>query len=174
MIKKNFLILLVCSFFGMAGQELPKDSLPKIYRLKQFTTEKQISIRVGVGFQKAFYSELGLALHKCTYGDTGFFSNDFYSALEWTPNKEHNIYGLKVGYEANAFLLNLGLELKYQTDFMKKDVVITPKIGLGIFGDANIFYGYNISTNNNPFTQTIGNHQMGIIFNINNHFLNYQ
>lgn len=174
MIKINFLLILICSCFAMSGQEIPKDSLSEIYRYKQFTTEKQISIRVGAGFQKAFYSELGLALHTCTYGDTGFFSNDYYSAIEWTPNKEHNIYGLKVGYEANAYLLNIGLEVKYQTDFIKKDVVITPKIGLGIFGDVNIFYGYNISANNNPFSQAIGIHQLGIIFNINNHFLSYQ
>ena len=61
----------------MSGQEPINDSLQKTVRNKQFSTEKQISIRVGAGFQKAFYSELGLAFHKCTYGDTGFFSNAF-------------------------------------------------------------------------------------------------
>ena len=112
-----------------------------------------------------------LALHKCNYGCTGFFSNDFYTALEWTPDKEDDLYGLKVGYEVNAYLLNLGLEVKYQTSFQKNDVVITPKIGLGLYGDVNIFYGYNISINNSPFKHIISNHQFSIVFNLNNHFL---
>lgn len=172
--KKSFLLILVCSCFVMSGQEIPKDSLQNTYINRQFTTEKQISIRVGAGFQKAFYTELGLALHKCIYGDTGYFSNAFYTAAEWNPNKVNDIYALKIGYEANAYLLNIGLEIKYQTDFTNKDIVITPKIGLGLFGDVNVFYGYNISTNNNPFSKTIGSHQVSIVFNFNKHFLSYQ
>jgi len=35
-------------------------------------------------------------------------------------------------------LLNLGLELKYQTDFKEKDLVITYKISLGLFGNVNL------------------------------------
>jgi len=98
-------------------------------------------------------------------------------SLAFMPNnslsiiKNRDIYGVKIGYEINAYLLNLGLETKYQTDFKEKDVVLTPKIGLGLYGDLNIFYGYNISINNSPFRETIGQHQLSIIFNINDHFL---
>ena len=168
--------ILVIMFVGvnLYAQETSRDSLDYFISNKQFGTEKQISIRVGGGLQKSFYTETGIAFHKCIYGDTGFFSNDFYTALEWTPNKNQNLYGLKFGYEANTFLLNVGLEVKYQTDFKKTDFVITPKVGLGLFGDVNIFYGYNISTNKNPFSDIIGNHQFSLIFNLNNHFLRYR
>lgn len=134
-------------------------------------TEKQISVRVGTGIQKNAYAELGASLHSCTYGCTGFFANDGYSAIEWTP--VNNIYGLKIGYEANIPLLNVGIETKYQTNFTKNDFVITPKIGLGIFGDVNLFYGYHISTNGSPFPE-IGHHQFSLILNLNNHFLGYR
>ena len=172
-VKSALLLIMICIGFTAFNQETPKDSIQFRPTNRHFGTEKQISFRVGVGLQKSFYTEIGLALHKCTYGDVGFFSNDFYSTIEWTPNKNANLYGIKVGYEANTslFLLNIGLELKYQTDFKQNDVVITPKIGLGVFGDINIFYGYSISTNNRPFKEIIGQHQLSIAFNFNNHFL---
>lgn len=173
--KLALFVIMLCVGCTVFSQEV-KDTLVRLPYNKHFRSEKQISIRVGVGKQKSIYTELGLALHKCNYGDVGFFSNDFYSALEWVPNREQNIYGLKLGYEANSFLflLNLGLELKYQTDFKENDLIITPKAGLGVFGDLNIFYGYNFSTNNDPFEEIIGHHQLSIVFNFNNHFLRYQ
>lgn len=174
MIKKSLFIVILCFGFTAFGQENKNDSVQPILTNHLFGSEKQISIRVGFGLQKSFYTELGIALHKCNYGDVGFFSNDLYSALEWTPTPEQDIYGLKIGYEANISLLNLGIEVKYQTDFTNRDVVITPKIGLGIFGDVNVFYGYNISTNHNPFIERIKHHQFSIVFNFNKHFLRYR
>jgi len=177
------LFIFICFGYSVFAQEKEKDSIKiKIpnYETKNYdlpyntysATLKQISVRVGAGLQDSFYTEIGATLHECTYGCTGFFSKGFYSAIEWVPTKNDDIYGLKVGCEFNAFLLNLGLELKYQTDFTYKDIVITPKIGLGMYGDINIFYGYNISTYNSPFPN-INNHQLSIILNLNRHFLGY-
>lgn len=168
-----FTLMAVFAGFIGFGQDTLKD-IPPLNR-GMFSSEKQVSLRVGGGLQKSFYTELGIALHKCNYSDVGFFSNDLYTSIEWTPNRQQNIYGLKVGYEANSFifLLNAGLEFKYQTDFTESDFVITPKIGFGLFGDANLFYGYHISTNKNPFAELIGHHQISIVFNINRHFLQY-
>lgn len=174
MIKECLFIIIICTGFSVFGQESQKDSLQPLLYNRLVTSEKQISIRVGGGFQRKVYTEIGLALHKCTYGDVGFFSNDFYTALEWFPNKENNLYGIKMGYEANANLINLALEVKYQTNFKEKDVAIIPKIGLGLFGDVNVFYGYSISTNKNPFSDIIGLHQLSIVFNFNKHFLKYK
>lgn len=179
MIKKVFLtIILLINLTTFAQDDIHKTSAKKVDTTSMlpnnnFREEKQISIRIGAGLQKSFYSEFGVALHTCTYGDTGYFSKAYYLALEWVPDKIDDIYSLKVGYETSALLVNLGLEMKYQTDFKTNDVVITPKIGFGIFGDLNISYGYNISTNSNPFSG-IGNHQFSIIFNLNKHFLSYQ
>ncbi|WP_158973644.1 hypothetical protein [Cellulophaga sp. L1A9] len=171
MIQKTLIVIIFFLGFTALGQETQKDTTEISSYNRQFNSEKQVSIRVGAGIQKSFYTELGLALHTCNYGDTGFFSNDIYSALEWTPNKEKDIYGLKIGYEVNAYLLNLGLEAKYLTDFKERDFVFTPKIGLGLYGDVNIFYGYTISTSNNPFSGNIGRHQLSIVLNLNKHFL---
>ena len=170
MIKSSLSICILCIGFMAFGQETQNDSIPN-WGSHHFSSEKQISFRVGAGIQKSFYTEIGLALHRCNYGDTGFFSNDIYSALEWTPSQGKDIYGLKIGYEVNAYLLNLALEAKYLSDFEEKDFVITPKIGLGLYGDVNIFYGYSISTHKNPFSKDIGRHQLSIILNLNKHFL---
>lgn len=171
-----FLFFHIILFFSFSvfGQEIQKDSIESLYYNRHITSEKQISIRVGGGIQRKLFTELGVALHKCTYGDTGFFSNDLYTAVEWFPNKHIDLYGFKIGYEANANGLNVALEIKYQTDFQQKDIVILPKIGLGIFGDVNVFYGYSISTNNEPYSKIIGRHQVAIVCNINNHFLRYR
>lgn len=132
--------------------------------------EKRISKRIGIGVQNHFYTEVGVALHKCWFTEMGPFANDMYTSLEWTPAK-NNIYGLKIGYEANVLLLNIGMEVKYQTNFNhSNDFVITPKLGLGILNDVNLFYGYNISTHKSPFTE-IGHHQFSFILNLNKHFL---
>lgn len=168
-----FIILITLTGFKVFGQDTVQvKPLQLQHPSSYFSTEKQISIRVGVGFRKSFYADLGLAIHKCNYSDVGYFSNDFYSALEWIPSRNQNVFGVKIGCQANAYLLNVGLELKYQTDFTHNDFVITPKIGLGLFGDVNLFYGYNISTNNKPFPQ-IGSHQFSLVLNLNRHFLRY-
>jgi len=134
-------------------------------RMRSYTTTvEQISIRVGGGVQKNGYLELGGTWYTCTYGCTGYFSEVFYSSLEWTPAQK-DIYGIKAGYEVSFFLLALGIETKYQTNFNKGDFVITPKIGLGMYGIVNIYYGYNISMNKTPFTK-IGHHQFSIVLNI--------
>lgn len=121
-------------------------------------TELKTVPRIGVGIQKTAYVELGLSRH------LGFASTAYYGSFEWTPIK--NIYGLKVGYEMNARIVALGLEAKYQTDLLLSDVMLTPKIGFGLMGIVNIFYGFNISFFNLPFPG-IGRHQFSIVFNYN-------
>jgi len=103
------------------------------------------------------------------FNDLAGASAAYYGALEWMPTfskNNDNIYGLKAGYEISARAPAIGLEVKYQTDFIERDFVITPKIGLSIMGVATLFYGYNISTNGNPFSN-VGNHQFSFICNFN-------
>lgn len=160
-------------FVGFSGfaQEIVSDSIPQLRMMNnRIIEDKHFSIRVGAGFQKSLYTELGVALHTQRFGCTGFFSKDFYTALEWTPNKLDDVYGLKVGFEANAMLINVALEVKYQTDFKQNDFVITPKVGLGVFGEINLFYGYNISTNSSPF-HAVGQHQFSLVINIHRYFM---
>ncbi len=140
------------------------------------TIINKISARVGAGIQRNFYTELGIAKRKQVFGCTGFSANAYYLALEWHPKvskeQKDNIYGVKFGYEFNAMLPIIGIEGKYQTDFNKNDFIITPKVGLGLLGDLNIFYGYNISLNNLPF-DSVGRHQFSIVCHFGKSFLKY-
>lgn len=167
------LLFLLVGFHGFGQDTIrPKDPFIDRHSLSP-STEKQLSVRVGLGLRNSFYADLGVALHACTFSDVGFFSRDVYTALEWIPSKNESVYGLKIGCHANAYLLNVGLEVKYQTDFLNRDFVITPKIGFGLYGDLNLFYGYNFSTNHRPFPE-IGRHQFSLVLNINRHFLQYR
>ncbi len=109
--------------------------------------------RVGVGLQRSFYAEAGIALQKYVYERRhGYMASTWYASVEWIPASysQKTAFGYKVGAE----LINNGgaggIEVKYLTDGDKNDVVITPKYGIGL-GVVNIFYGYNISTSKYPF-----------------------
>lgn len=108
------------------------------------------------------------------FAENGFASQAFYGAFEWVPTTKpktgNHIFGIKAGYEINAGPLALGFEAKYQFDKDDSDFVITPKVGIGFFGVVNIFYGFNISTNDRPFSR-IGKNQFSVNFNLNKFML---
>lgn len=135
---------------------------------KEWTKYKSL-VRFGIGVQKSFSTELGITRHKYMFNDLAGASAAYYSTIEWIPpfsSNNDNVYGLKAGYEISAGALALGLEAKYQTDFVENDFVFTPRIGLSVVGVVTLFYGYNISTNGNPFPN-VGNHQFTVICNFN-------
>ena len=168
--KKNILLLLLIILsLSIYGQDSTRvDSATNKEGYKHWT-KYHTSLRLGIGYQKTFYSELGLARHKFIYNDLGYASSTYYTSIEWIPtilpNKPKNMYGLKVGYEINARTLALGVEAKYQTDFVKNNIVFTPKVGFGLLGIINLFYGYNISVIPNSF-QEISKNQFSIIVNL--------
>jgi hypothetical protein len=151
-----------------------KDSVVFLSRNPTWTKYNP-SIRLGLGLQRSIYTEVGFSLHKYIVGCTGYASKVGYLALEWVPTirpeRERSIYGLKLGYEMNASLIGFGLEAKYQSDFIQNDFILTPKIGFGIYGLMNVFYGYNISFNRSPFSR-LGHHQFSLVFNLNKHIIN--
>ena len=130
------------------------------------------AVRVVIGLQRSFYSEIGFSRHKSNKSPKCGFGGDvprgYYSALEWTAKTKNykDVFGIKIGYENLASLFATAIEVKYVTNFEQKDFVITPKIG---FGNSdfkwNIFYGYNISTNGYPFPN-VGRHQFSVVFNL--------
>jgi len=87
--------------------------------------------------------------------------------FEWTPGRadEKAITGVKLGCESVFNGSAGGLEIKYLSNGEDDDVMITPKIGLGI-GFVNMFYGYNFSTNKYPF-ERIRKHQFSFVINTN-------
>ncbi len=131
------------------------------------------AVRFGIGIQRSFYSEIGFSRHKSNKAPKCGFSGDiprgYYSALEWTAKTKNykDVFAIKAGYENLASLFATAIEIKYVTNLEQKDFVITPKIG---FGNPDfkwyLFYGYNVSTNGNPFPN-VGRHQFSVVFNLN-------
>lgn len=149
--------------------QVKKDSdtnLSKFQSRKLSTTRMSNNLRVGIGVQRNFQSEIGYSRIRFTSGCTGFFAKTYYSAIEYVPKTQNyeDVLALKIGLEYNLSILALGLETKYITDFDNKNFAIVPKIGFG-FGLVNAFYGYNFFTNNNPFP-SLGHHQFTLVFNI--------
>jgi len=119
--------------------------------------------RAGVGTQSSLYGEAGISRLRYVYDNVGQSSEAQYFSVEWTPtilpDKPRNIYGFKLGWEINIVMLALAAEIKYQTDFELDGWVATPKVGFGMFGMVNLYYGYNIWLNTNPFDE-IRHHQL--------------
>ena len=63
------------------------------------------ALRIGLGAQHSFYSEIGFSRHKsnkkpgCGFGHES--PSGYYSALEWTAKTQNykDVFGIKVGYE---------------------------------------------------------------------------
>ncbi|MFM7023259.1 MAG: hypothetical protein ACKOXB_09790 [Flavobacteriales bacterium] len=159
-------IVFLCDSLG--AQDTATVTIPIKQGFKQWT-KPEMAGRFGIGIQKAFYTEFGVSGYSFYYNDRIYSSATYYGAFEWSQPKD--VYGFKVGYEANASLLALGFESKYQFNRENHDLVLTPKVGIGVLGIFNIFYGYNISLNNRPF-DSIGPHQVSMIFNFNKKMFN--
>ncbi len=157
------LVLALCIYSESYGQDTATINLPIREGYKKWTPYETAG-RFGIGIQKEFYTEFGISGFSYYYNDRIDYSSNFYGAIEWSQPK--NVYGFKMGYEINASALALGLEMKYQVNSSAYDFVVTPKIGVGILGIINIFYGYNISTRGQPFAD-IGHHQFSMVFIFN-------
>jgi hypothetical protein len=160
-----FFCVFLFGIFNCSGQDTT-NAKPVFHEGYKQWTKYRSSLRLGLGIQSSFYSEIGFSLHKYYYNDLAFASSAFYTALEWIPSRE-NIYGLKVGYELNIRTA-VAIEIKYLTNNETHDFFITPKAGFGVLGILTLFYGYNFSLNQYQFT-SIGYHQFSITANLNRH-----
>jgi hypothetical protein len=165
--KKIFLCFVLMFLHFSFGQVQDSTSMKPVFMRNRLVTTKICqNLRSGIGVQKSFLSEIGYSRMKHIMSCTGFFSRTYYTSIEYVPKTPNykNVFGIKIGLEYNLSIIAVGLETKYQTDFDKKDFVVTSKIGFG-FSYVNLHYGYNISTNNNPFP-TIGRHQFNLTVNL--------
>jgi hypothetical protein len=131
-------------------------------------------LRLGLGYQKSLYSELGFTRRNYFGDDIVKGCTAYYGSVEWTPEfsrESPDVYGIKFGGEITLQPLMVGIESKFQSNFNDNDFVITPKIGIG---DGNftrlpisyiyLCYGYNISFNHRPFG-AMGRNQISLVFN---------
>ena len=130
-----------------------------------------LGLRAVCGIQKSFYTECGLSLQRYFFQGkpATVAASTYYICFEWTPttsgDTKKNIYGYKVGYEWAYNLAVCELDIKYLTNNEKEDIMITPKMGIGV-GTLCMLYGYNFSTKKYPFSN-IGKHQFSLVFNSN-------
>ena len=134
-----------------------------------FQKKRAFMIRTGVGIQRSFYTELGISSYASTYSShKGVSALGYYISGEWTPLIKDNesIYGIKTGVELISSTYAIGMELKYLWSQKNSDFVLTPKFGIGMSHYIIVFYGYNLSTNQNPFVR-VGCHQFSLVMNFN-------
>ncbi len=171
----KFFIIFFCAISNIAIAQDTTVAFNTFNKRQDGFNAYKTALRVGLGLQKTIYTELGVARHKYSIVCTGYASSLYYAAVEYVPTirplHEPSVYGIKAGYEINASIIALGIETKYQSNFKKNDIVLTPKIGLGIYGMINIFYGYNISFNHSPFTN-VRHNQISIVTNFNKRIIN--
>lgn len=128
-------------------------------------------LRTGIGYEKSFYRELGLAYGVSSLYDldsahesaihTAVYSS-FLSRLSTFENRP--LYGVRLGVEGSNLLLSEAFELSYfwNNPYSKNVLVCTPKIGLNVMGLLGIYYGYNLYTKQSEFKPMIGHHQISI------------
>jgi hypothetical protein len=173
----RFLTLLVFVLISHQGlsQAITQDTIhKKISESWRNIYVPKTLLRLGVGYQSSFFTELGVTRRKYSGADLATIGSAYYGAVEWVLKKgavSNDVFGLKLGGELTLQAFLLGLESKYQTDFKSSDIVITPKVGIGealitgaLVSNAYACYGYNISLNNSPF-ERIGRHQFSITIN---------
>jgi hypothetical protein len=162
--KKSIPLFILLLFLTKVSFEQDTTKVDKPNEYNKGWTKGVTSGRLEIGIQKLFYYELGVSRVAYLFDGSGIGAIGYYAMAEVTPSK--NIYGLKIGCETNLMALGIGLDLRYLTDNIDKDFVITPKIGIGGASFIILFYGYNFSTNNSPFS-AIGQHQISLVCNIN-------
>lgn len=156
-----FFLLLSSVAFGQSP-DTTKRHTPQTW--KKF----EPGLRVAVGLQKYFYTELGLGLQRYTYIDKyGFLATTFYASYQWTPPRSGKLQvnGIKAGAELVNNGATGGIEVVYLYNDEHSDWIITPKYGFGI-GAATLFYGYNFSTSKYPFPN-VRRHQFSLAINTN-------
>ena len=169
--KRN-LLLLFClfslAFSGFGQEDERQEAAVKRPREKFYP-----GARIGLGYQKALFTEAGFSLHQSGGGIMRSYSNCFFTGLEFIPafllEKPASLISYKLGFETSSGLYGGGLELKYQISGKNKSWVITPKAGLSVFGSVNLFYGYNFYLGPNELP-VVGKHQFSLAVNLNRHW----
>ena len=158
--KKTFLTA-VCALFCTAAFSWPALQSGPV----SFENHNYNALRVGVGFEKSPYMELGYTILNISEKDLSSGSFAFYFGGQITRNvtggPNDYLYGGKFGFETSWLILMWGLELKYLTNEDQSQMFFTPKVGVSLLGGASLLYGYNTPTKNNKLSE-VGQHQISL------------
>lgn len=143
---------------------------------EEFVNPFSVELRGAVGVQETILAEAGLAYLR-TYEAGGIpQAQCFYNSVEWIPEdfrpqNKPSIYSLKLGFEYTFVFVVFATEFKFATDSEKGNFYVTPKIGVGGEGLLNLLYGYNILFSNKEVTNQISPHQVTLVCNFADIFL---
>ena len=149
-------IVLLIFFVPFCSYSQATDSLSKEKKSYIFfgDTKHSIAIKGEYAFQGNHYASLGFGYLNprilnggpcATYilGTEGFSVN---SDIYLGNNHFHLIP--KISYEFTFLLIGAKLNLGTVTDFRSNQLLISPEIGISLFGKGYLFYGYNFIENN--------------------------
>ena len=170
----KILLLLILPISSFSQIENPiQDSIQKDTVLKSRHPESwkkpTLGARIGLSVNKVFYPEIGISIQKLIYSDEFlYFAPTFYASYGYSGkyNKHiKNLHTFNLGFDYIKDGGVLGLNVSYQSDGGKNDILISPKIGFGLSA-LYFYYSYCFSTENYPFSN-FGKHQFGLIINTN-------
>ncbi|WP_345222525.1 hypothetical protein [Hymenobacter koreensis] len=145
-----------------AHAQTPTDSLPRRFNI---LGEPHLVPRVGVALQKQMAVEVGLIRHRVRYQTLGNSSRGLYAAADIVPGRRL-VVGPKVGGSFGANAASADISLVYYTDFKRRQLMLTPAVGVGLIGFANLLYGYNIPLTGRQLTE-VGGHRVSLVGNLN-------
>jgi hypothetical protein len=136
-----------------------------------YWTKPRIVPRAGIAIQESTSVEAGITYHKIYVHPVVLSSISKYLTAEMIIRDNHFVAGPKVGYEFTVGLLGLASDFTYYTDGHIGSPVLTPKMGLSIYGFVNVLYGYNILLSNDTFNY-ISKTRLSISVNLNRDYGN--
>jgi hypothetical protein len=163
--KYSFLILLLFIASMLHAQTSHQDTI--VDPLKPQVKNTSWCVRFCNGIQRSYYFDIGISRDHFTGGSHGLYSSTMFVTYSMFPsfNKQTlSVYGIKGGAEVWGNGGGLGMEVGYYSNSNAHDVIITPKIGIGI-SMVNIVYGYGFSTNKNDISR-IGKHTVALQLDI--------
>ncbi|MEJ7644595.1 MAG: hypothetical protein WKF87_08360 [Chryseolinea sp.] len=140
---------------------------------ERYWTRSRVIPKVGVGLMDRAFVEVGVQLHSIYRHPLTLLSHGPYSSVDVFIDDSNLLLGPKIGYEITAGLVGVAADFTYFIDHNyngeggnRQAFMVTPKIGLSIFGFANLFYGYSIPLSEESIS-TISRHRFSLGFNIN-------
>jgi len=161
------LILGAHSLYGQASDSVTHPPF------ERYWTKSRIIPKVGIGAMDRAFVEVGVQWHSIYRHPLTLLTHGPYSTVDVFINNSNLLLGPKVGYEFTAGLVGAAVDLTYFIDHNydgeggnRQAVMVTPKIGISVFGFANLFYGYSIPLSNETLS-TISRNRFSLVFNIN-------
>lgn len=137
------------------------------YRLKE---DLSSIFKIGYSYQKSHFIEAGygyglvLLNRIAPYAVIGP-----YIQLEYSPIRQNNILGEKIGFEFSYVILSSKISFTRYKQNNNVDFVLTPEIGLTIFSIISFTYGYNFNTTQ-KLINDISKNKFSICINISPHY----